>query len=342
MCGLPMVLNEPFGRCVLSAYLDFSRICGKNSVYFALLWSGLPLDYFFPATFLALSISPVIKLMTSSTVQYPLVARLTSALPLLTAPTAFPARVAPTPRPRKPRWPKLLLLSLVFLTAFIGLINVYNVDKTVTAEDRHYIQLYMPGYAQGCAPKLTYAEQIKVISLAQQRVGERTKGWAPIPENYPREPKQLYEGQTGQCFDRSRVLEKIYLYLGFETRHLSLFVREPMMHSWQTVLFRHVQSHAISEVLTKKGWLMVDSNDLWLSLDKKMQPISMHQLQAIYLQDKQPDWLTTVPDGDGLFYNNRCIPIYGLYSRHGRFYPPYTSGIPDYRLRGLLYNLEGK
>ena len=129
--------------------------------------------------------------MTSSSVQYPLVSRLSSALPLLSAPITSPVSVVPPLHPRKPRQYKLLILSLlVIILSFIGFINYYNVDKTITANDRHYIRLYMPGYAEGCAKKFTYTEQIKVLALAQERVGERTKGWTAIPEGHPREPKE--------------------------------------------------------------------------------------------------------------------------------------------------------
>ncbi len=241
---------------------------------------------------------------------------------------------------RKRQWPKLMGLMLVVMAVAIWLVNYYNVDKSLTDEDRHYVQLYLPGYPQDYAKIITYSEQIALVELVQRRMGRRTTGWTAIPEGQPREPKQLYEQRSGLCYDRSRVLEKIYLYLGFETRHLSLFTREPFIHSWQTLLFHHVPSHAISEVETKHGWLMVDPNDLWVSLDRNHEPVSMHKLQALYLRGERPAWEETVPSTDQRFYNDRCIPIYGLYSRHGRFYPPYTSGIPDFRVRGLLYNLE--
>ena len=247
----------------------------------------------------------------------------------------------PTVGPRrKRRWLKLMGLAVLVVAALIWLISHYNVDKSLTNEDRHYIQLYIPGYPEGYAQTISYAEQVALIELAQRRVGRRTTGWAAIPEGQPREPKQLYEQRSGLCYDRSRVLEKIYLYLGFQTRHLSLFTREPFVHSWQTLLFHHVPSHAISEVETKHGWLMVDPNDFWVSLNKQHEPVSMHKLQALYLRGEQPVWEETVPNTDQRFYNDRCIPIYGLYSRHGRFYPPYTGGIPDFRARGLMYNLQ--
>lgn len=229
---------------------------------------------------------------------------------------------------------------ILLLIAFAALVNHFNLDRTLTNEDRYYIKLYLPNVREGIAPSLSYEEQIKLIQQAQAAVRLRTTGWEGIPEGQPREPKQLYLGRTGMCYDRSRVLEKIFTYLGFTNRHLAMFARQPYQHSYNTVLFQHVPSHAISEVLTSKGWLMVDSNDLWISLDNNRRPVSMPQLQDRYRREEKINWAISVLKHDEAFYNSRCIALYGIYSRHGRFYPPYVKGIPDFRVRGLLYNFE--
>lgn len=237
---------------------------------------------------------------------------------------------------RQRKWVGALLGLLVILS----LVNYFNVDRSLTEEDRTYIRLFLPGVPEGIAPTLSFEQQIQLIERAQQVVHDHTTGWEGIPEGLPREPKDLYLGRTGKCYDRSRVLEKMFTYLGFTNRHLSMFEREPNVHSYQTILFHHASSHAISEVLTKKGWLMVDSNSLWISLNDDYQPVSMPQLQHYYRRGQQIHWAHPTNAEFNQFYNSRCIALYGLYSRHGRFYPPYVSGIPDYRLRGILYNFE--
>lgn len=236
------------------------------------------------------------------------------------------------------KYRKWLGASLVLV--LLAFISYCNVDRTLTDEDRQYIHLYLPGVPEGIAPTLSFEEQIRLIEHAQQAVHQRTTGWDGIPEGQPREPKQLYLGRTGMCYDRSRVLEKIFTYLGFPNRHLAMFEREPNVHAYTTILLHHVSSHAISEVKTKKGWLMVDSNTLWLSLNDDYQPVSMPQLQQRYKHGETIHWANPIVTEFDNFYNSRCIALYGLYSRHGRFYPPYISGVPDYRVRGLLYNFE--
>jgi len=236
--------------------------------------------------------------------------------------------------------PRKWWFFILFFIASAALINHFNVDRTLTNEDRYYIKLYLPNVPEGIASGLSYEDQIKLVQQAQEAVHSRTIGWQGIPEGQPREPKQLYLGRSGMCYDRSRVLEKIFTYLGFSSRHLAMFERQPYQHAYSTILFHHVPSHAISEVLTKKGWLMVDSNDLWLSLDSNQRPVSMPQMQIRYRRNEKINWASMVLKHDEMFYNARCIALYGLYSRHGRFYPPYVSGIPDFRLRGLLFNFE--
>ena len=250
-------------------------------------------------------------------------------LPATSTPLGLPAFL-----PRK--W----WFFILFFIAFAALTNYFNVERTLTNEDRYYIKLYLPNVPADIAPSLSYEDQIKLIQQAQQAVYSRTIGWKGIPEGQPREPKQLYLGRTGLCYDRSRVLEKVFTYLGFTSRHLALFERQPYQHAFNTILFQHIPSHAISEVLTNKGWLMVDSNDLWVSLDSNRCPISMPQMQARYQRNEKINWASSVLKHEEIFFNKRCIALYGLYSRHGRFYPPYISGIPNFRIRGLLYNFE--
>lgn len=229
--------------------------------------------------------------------------------------------------------------GLVFI-ALVAFVSYFNVDRTLTNEDRHYIRLYLPGLPEDIARNSSYDSQVNLIQRAQQAVFLRTTGWVGIPEGMAREPKQLYLSRSGMCYDRSRVLEKIFTYMGFTIRHVAMFERQPYQHAFSTILFQHIPSHAISEVLTKKGWLMVDSNDLWISLDSNQKPVSMPQMQALYRHGEKIQWEASVLPHDEAFYNKRCIALYGLYSRHGCFYPPYVKGIPDFRVRDLFYNFE--
>ena len=217
----------------------------------------------------------------------------------------------------------------------------FNVDRTLTTDDYHYIQLLLPGVPVGSGRLLPYIRQLALVQRCQAAVRTRAPSFVGLPEGQLREPKQLYLKRQGMCYDRSRVLEKMFLYLGMATRHVALFKREPGVNALRTLLLHHVSSHAISEVLTARGWMIVDSNSPWLGLDQQHNPVSVHQLALRNSRAHPLAWLSPLPAVDIAFYGPRdCIYVYGLYSRHGRFFPPYTSFIPDYRLRGLLYNFK--
>ena len=86
-----------------------------------------------------------------------------------------------------------------------------------------------------------------------------------------------------------------------------------------------VDSHALCEVRTKKGWLVVDSLTPWLSLDKQGEPISLRTLQRSVI-DGQPIPLDAMQANLTPNLLRRPFTIvYGLYARHGRFYQRYPN-----------------
>ena len=86
-----------------------------------------------------------------------------------------------------------------------------------------------------------------------------------------------------------------------------------------TALFHYMHpSHAVTEVKTSRGWMLVDSNVEWIALTRMNEPVNADDVgkHAIEFNDlpiayKQPYWA-----------------IRGLYSRRGQLYPPYNY-IPD-------------
>ena len=93
-------------------------------------------------------------------------------------------------------------------------------------------------------------------------------------------------------------------------------------------------SHAFTEVLTQKGWMVVDSNDRWISIDSKNNPVSIAQIKLSAEGAADFAWSQIPPNKK---YMNPFIFVYGLYSRHGQFYPPYNF-IPDVNYRELAQN----
>ena len=130
--------------------------------------------------------------------------------------------------------------------------------------------------------------------------------------------------------------------MGFNVRYASLYFNSDDRNFFSTMLtkssLRDVDSHALVEVLTSKGWLIVDTRRHWISLTAAQQPISLTTLHDKPLN--YFEWKNNKEEGWPLLDKNYYI-IYELYSRHGLFYAPYTKYIPDINWRGFIkHNLQ--
>lgn len=234
------------------------------------------------------------------------------------------------------------LVKLIFggigILFLIGLFVLYNnnVDNTLTQEDAFYISKIL---GQNEVPVLpndpNYEQEINFIKKAQQavlKVAPQNKG---LPEGTPREPKQLYSYHYGLCYDRSRAIEKILRVNGFTTRHISVYSLRTNTNPMKAFFSVGNESHAISEVKTSKGWMFIDSNDRFLGLDKNNTPISIDALQEEGFQNI--NWAPFNNMNYQVIYKDEFTYLYGLYSRHGQFYEPYTF-IPDLNWDEFLQN----
>ena len=97
---------------------------------------------------------------------------------------------------------------------------------------------------------------------------------------------------------------------------------------------------------TKKGWLVIDSNFPWIALDVNNNPLSIKNIQQSLDNSVDIDWKKSPLDVVGgntskyvksIIYTKPFVAVYGLYSRHGRFYPPYNL-IPDINYGEFIQN----
>jgi hypothetical protein len=228
---------------------------------------------------------------------------------------------------------RLLAIGIIFISALTAL--AYDqVDNSLSAEDRQYIPLYLKGITT--LPKTpSYAQELDFIRAVQHsvlNVAPRNDG---LPLDEPREPKDLYLARTGLCYDRSRVIEKILRYSGFQERHIFIYSTKATGSAAKSFITPGIPSHAVTEVLTQKGWLVVDSNDPWISTDMDNNPVPMEIVHASQEKSILINWNAKPPS---IIYLEPFVFVYGLYSRHGRFYPPYNL-IPDVNYGELAQNL---
>ena len=218
----------------------------------------------------------------------------------------------------------LLLLSALYLS---------RVDNTITFEDKRFITDYFIKLEAGDPYKTSYEEQLNLIKSIQHSVFVVAPTQGGIDKRNTREPKDLYLNKVGLCFDRSRVIEKILRYYGFKTRHISIYSTKNTGSIFKSLVTPGINSHALSEVLTSKGWLVVDSNAEWLAIDKNSHPISISEI----IKSKEVVTEKLLNNFPSFIYMEDFFVIYGLYSRHGMYYPPYNF-IPDINYSEFINN----
>ena len=229
---------------------------------------------------------------------------------------------------------RLVLISIAFIAVFaVVVLSFHAVDNSLTEEDRQYIPMYLSGVAP-LQENPTYEDQLSFIILVQRSVLNMAPRNVGLPFSQKREPKELYLAKTGLCFDRSRVIEKILRYSGFETRHVSIYSKEKTDSTIKSLITPGVSSHAVTEVLTKNGWLIVDSNEPWVSTDKNIQPVSIENIQQSVENSDRIKWGKEPIS----IYLKPFTFVYGLYSRHGYFYPPYNF-VPDINYGEFIQNV---
>lgn len=230
---------------------------------------------------------------------------------------------------------KYLFLLIVILFSII--IKIHNIPKTISEVDIEYLNYMMPSISKNVFENLNFDEQIDFIKTIQEEIHENIYIGAPIPYSLTREPKDLYEYEIGFCYDLSRSIEKALQYSGFKTRHVAVYFHPQKRNGINLLFNKKSFSHSLTEVQTDKGWIIVDSIIPWIAKDKNQKIYSFKDLQKELAKGNLIDWKYPYPEDYDRYFEQEVLVIYGLYSRHGKFYPPFNF-IPDYNLRELLYN----
>ena len=227
----------------------------------------------------------------------------------------------------------LLSVGVCFL-CLVPLLSYNAVDNSLSPIDRQYISKYLVD-VRSLPEKSTFEDEIDFIKSVQHAVLNVAPNNEGIPLGQQREPKELYEAKTGLCFDRSRVIEKVLRYSGFDARHVFIVSIAETGSAIKAIMTVGASSHAVTEVFTKNGWLVVDSNAHWVSMDAEGRPISIEKVKYSVEHSVPIRWGLKPPSP---IYEEPFIFVYGMYSRHGYFYPPYNS-IPDVNYGELLRNV---
>jgi hypothetical protein len=202
-------------------------------------------------------------------------------------------------------WTALTVAVLVSVAAYT------NVPTKPTPQDVKVFEeigLHKPTVS------LSFEQQITLIRKVQFEVFKRAPFGAGIPDYAFREPADLMRFGQGLCYDRSRTFDKVFIYLGMESRHVYLLYKEDK--SFLAALFHRGQpSHAVTEVKTSKGWMFIDSNTAWVALTRQGEPVGADDVWRRLAEfDYAPPYLAAP-----------WWAIRGMYSRKGQFY---GAGVP--------------
>lgn len=227
---------------------------------------------------------------------------------------------------------KFKLLFLFLFLFIIIFLYISKVNNNLTDEDKKYISYFLIDIKIPSKDK-TFQDEILFVKAVQDSVLKNSL-MGKIPKSSTREPRDLFISKTGQCPSRSRVIEKILRFSGFKTRHVSMYSKVQTNSFIKTLLTPGIPSHAVTEVLTLKGWMVVEPNEQWIAVDKKDNILSIYDIYLQIEKNNKIKWKNEPP----LIYNEKFIYVYGLYSRHGQFYPPYNF-IPDIEWNEFLFNI---
>ena len=230
------------------------------------------------------------------------------------APDEMPARI----------W--LLLLVVSVCGGIGGVLFLNSVNVSVTDDDEKYIKLLDAEIS--LLPRRNYAassyqEQLEVISRVASYLDRETRNTKlqGIPEGMEREPKDWYSNRTGVCYDLARVTEKILRYHGFDVRHVAVYSTKETGSALISFITRRNPSHAVLEVLTDRGWMLVDPSSGTVGVSQAGDPISARDVHS------RKDTVASSSRFHVIFAGPYFL-VYGLYSRHGMLYPPFNV-LPD-------------
>lgn len=234
----------------------------------------------------------------------------------------------------------IFLLSAVFLLVIFAI--SHNVSKSITDEDREFIVKIVKnqGYDWfGIERQTSFEDEVQDIRDIQAAVLGISSVQKQIPSFRTREPKDMFELRHAQCSDRSRVMDKALRMAGFQSRIASVYKTDKTGSAIKSLLSHdksQVRSHSIVEVKTSRGWMIVDTNDTWIALNKDNKPISLEEWQHVD-NKKGYEWSSSNSGKIYWLVNLRYTYVYGLYSRHGYFYAPYNR-FPDVNWLEMLEN----
>ena len=224
-----------------------------------------------------------------------------------------------------------ILAAAAGFTSLAAVLAVNQVRRSVTTEDVRAIRRLIPTPPTAVRG---FDQEVAFIFDVQDRILKASPEEWGIELNRRREIADLIKARHGACYDRSRAIETILRYYGFRTRHASMYSTQESGSALKSLVTPMNLSHALTEVETSRGWMIVDSRTRWAALTAGGRPLDL----AAIRQDPRRRWNAAVKAELPEIYRGPYTYLYGVYSRHGRFFPPYNP-VPDINWAEMAQNL---
>ena len=210
-----------------------------------------------------------------------------------------------------------LIILFTVIIPFVLLAVYTNVPTKYTAQDEAVFEYTL--HLKPFKHPQTFAQEIEAIKFIQKGTFSIVPKNASKQDHKVREPAEFLGMREGICYDRSRTTDKAIAYIGLPSRHVFLLFRQGGRGFLSSVFRYHHPSHAVTEVKTSKGWMLVDSTTEWIALTRDGQVVNADD---VWKRSKEFNAIPSSLVGS-------WWAIRGMYSRSGYLYPPYIF-FPDF------------
>lgn len=221
-----------------------------------------------------------------------------------------------------------VVAAVVFAVGGVAVVGAMlaanSVDTDVTHSDRAVIASL--DVDDVCAATEGFQDELVCIQQLQQTVFER---YPDTSDSFVRgesshRPLDFDERGYGSCYDRAMLLEQTLRHYGFDVRRVAVYEHQSFPLNY---LRPGINSHALSEVKTERGWMVLESIDPLIGIDDNDRVYSIGDIRDGMENGTIDDTTfgTELPDN---FFDGQFIYVYGLHSRHGYFFEPHLP-VPE-------------
>lgn len=221
----------------------------------------------------------------------------------------------------------LFLGALLLTVAYLSRVPPYQDEEVL------YFQNKLPALSARSNEFTNQVKNIKkIVNLVINSTPQERSETIYIQNRQPRTAQNIVEAKSTICYDRSWLIETLAEQQGYPARRVFLLANTTSnFKPW--IFSRNVISHAMSEIHTEKGWVLVENQETWCGVINET---------AISVADifRNKEILKQIPlkNKNHILYKN--FNYYrGLYSRHGQLFEPYVP-FPEVRWKDLLWSFD--